>query len=206
MNLRYPTNLLWVFITAAGPLLGCDSEDIRSYTAPPDPPRDEVDFLALAEGRPGTASDAEGRVTWNVPAEWVADDAPPPMLLAAWTIPAAGAGDTTRVTVSRLAGEGGGILPNINRWRSQLGLGPVARIEDQPMQAIDIAGHPAAAVDLTGDTSRTVVALYPRIDQNATWFFKMTGTPQRVGDQLEPFTTFVQSVRFKEDESNPESP
>lgn len=187
-------------MAAALLLPGCDSEEVRSYTAPPDPPRDEVDFLALAQGRPGTPPQADGRVTWDVPAGWTESDAPPP-LLAAWTVDA---GDGVRVTVSRLVGEGGGTLPNINRWRGQLGLAPLARIEDQPMIPIDIDGNPAAVVDLVGETSRTAAVLYPRVDQDATWFFKMTGPPTGVGGQIETFTAFAQSVRFEEEE--PEAP
>lgn len=202
MNLRPSINLLGAIAAAALLLPGCDSEEIRSYTAPPDPPHDEVDFFALAEGRPGTPHQAEGQVTWDVPANWVESDAPPP-LLAAWT---ADAGDEVRITVSRLAGEGGGTLPNINRWRGQLGLAPVTRIEDQPMIPIDIDGNPAAVVDLVGDTSRTAAVLYPRVDQNATWFFKMTGSPSAVGDQLEAFTTFARSVRFEESEPSSDTP
>ena len=190
-------------VTAAALLLiGCDSEEIRSYTAPPDPPRDEIDFLALAEGRPGTPPEAAGRVTWDVPAGWTSADAPPP-LLAAWTVDAS---EGVRITASRLAGEGGGTLPNINRWRGQLGLEPVNRLEDQAMIPIDINGNPAAVVDLVGETSRTAAVLYPRIDQDATWFFKMTGPPAAVGDQIETFTSFAQSIRFEEEEPDATTP
>ncbi len=194
---KQQTNLIGSLIVAALLTGGCDEQEpVRVYTAPKDPPRKAIDFAALATGQ---ASEPQGRVTWDVPAGWTEADAPPP-LMAGWSV-----GDT-RITVSRLAGEGGGTLANINRWRGQIGLPPVERLEDQPMRAIDIAGHPAALVDLPGEQQRIAAVLYPRVDQNATWFLKMTGPPEAAGEQMDAFAAFAQSLRFAEDAEPPSDP
>ena len=156
---------------------GCEEDAIRAYQAPKDAPA-RIPPVAHAPPSP----------TWDVPNDWVADPQPMPPLLAAWDA------GPVRITVTRLQGAGGGILANINRWRGQLGLEPVSRYEDQPMTPLEIAGHPAALLDLASDTGRMAAVIYPREDRNATWFFKMTGPEDDVGSRLDQFTGFTTST------------
>jgi hypothetical protein len=78
----------------------------------PDPHGD----LAPPEASPDTPK-------WNVPAQWV-ETGPRAMVLNSFNV----AGDTgakAEVTISFLQGEAGGVLANANRWRGQIGLGPI---------------------------------------------------------------------------------
>ena len=62
--------------------------------------------------------------TWTVPSGWQEGQLAQ-FLVAKYVI--AGADGTAAVNVSSLAGDGGGLLANVNRWRGQLGLPPVRR-------------------------------------------------------------------------------
>lgn len=178
-------------LLAALSLAGCDRDQIRTYTAPVDPPRPEPVLLtAPAEAEPPA-------LAWDVPSDWRPAADPPGFVLAAYDV---GEGEAAALaTVSRLGGAGGGALANINRWRTrQLGLAPVEALEDQPMVRLDLgdAGEDVAAVvDLTGDGTRIVAAIYPRQEQDETWFFKLTGPPQTVEAHKQAFIDLVLSAR-----------
>jgi hypothetical protein len=123
----------------------------------------------------------------------------PPMLLAKYVIQ--GSGDAKAdVNISALAGTGGGLMMNINRWRGQLGLSPLSE-EDFSKEArtMDLAGGKATLVDLTGTDkagkrSRLVGIIAPQTDQ--TWFYKLIGDPQIVEQQKDAFTKFIQTAKF----------
>ena len=102
---------------------------------------------------------------------------------------------TAPAPFSRLGGGGGGALPNINRWRRQLGLPPVAELSDQPITPLNIRDDVAAMVDLSSPQGRTIAVMVPRPDQDETWFFKLTGPVDAVEAQKQPFIDLVQSAR-----------
>ena len=58
--------------------------------------------------------------TWTVPADW--QEGQLAQFLVANIVIARCGGAQAAVNVSSLAGDGGGLLPNVNRWREQLGL------------------------------------------------------------------------------------
>lgn len=113
------------------------------------------------------------------------------------------AGEHVKVTVSPLQGEAGGLAPNVNRWRRQLGLepAPAGQIEQsaEPIQVDGGAGH---LVDITGPPDekggqpprRVVGVILPRKD--ITWFFKMDGPGPLVAAEKDAFQKLLQSVKF----------
>jgi hypothetical protein len=123
---------------------------------------------------------------------------------ATWTVPrgfrAAEGGEQVTVTVSRLGGDGGGLLANINRWRvQQMGLEPVVRPDDQPQVALKIDGTDGRMVDMgdrTGPDKRMLVAMVRH--GGVTWFFKMTGPGNVVEQQRRGFDEFLESVAFEQ--------
>lgn len=123
----------------------------------------------------------------------------PPMLLAKYVIQ--GNGDAKAdVNISALAGTGGGLMMNINRWRGQLSLPPLSE-EDFSKEArtMDLAGTKATLVDLTGTdktgkSSRLIGIIAPQSDR--TWFYKLMGDPQIVEQQKDAFTKFIQTAKF----------
>lgn len=101
------------------------------------------------------------------------------------------------VTVSPLGGPAGGQLANVNRWRSQVGLKPVADQDelDKLMQAAEVDGQKGQLVDLDGPTGKRILAIMVKKGP-VTWFFKMTGSSELVGKQKDAFTAFVKSMKL----------
>src|SRR5262249_12676639 len=115
------------------------------------------------------------------------------MRAAAFVIPD---GDgNAEVTAISLAGAGGALLPNINRWRGQIQLGEINADELATLlKKINVDSRTAAYVELMGPEKAILGAIVPDGDQ--TWYFKLTGSVQLAEREKQNFATFVQSVRF----------
>lgn len=104
---------------------------------------------------------------------------------------------SAEITITPLGGPAGGLLGNINRWRTQVGLGPSTEAQlAKDTKVIDIGGAQGQLVDLKGDAKRIIGAVVVRGGQS--WFFKMMGDTDLVGKQRGTFETFLKSVRFEE--------
>jgi hypothetical protein len=140
-------------------------------------------------------ADAGDKPTWTVPAGW--QEGQLTQFLVAKYFIAGADGAQAAVNVSLLAGDGGGLAANVNRWRGQLGLPPVAEILTS---SIDVAGVKAQVVDFTGTDSKTgkparlVGAVVPQNGQ--TWFYKLMGDESVVAQQKDVFTKFIQSAKY----------
>jgi hypothetical protein len=97
-------------------------------------------------------------------------------------------------------------LPNLNRWRREVGLPEVAATDvDKDVATITIAGQPAKYFQvLPGDQPdqarierATLAVMFPRGAQ--IWFIKMTGDVALITAQREQFRSFVGSLRFADD-------
>jgi len=107
------------------------------------------------------------------------------------------------VQVSAFPGDVGGQLANLNRWRRQVGLGPVdPEAASGFITAVEVSGIEAWQVDLTGPAGvtpdgsarRMVVSAVPHDGQ--TWFFKLVGAESAVESQKEQYAAFLQSIQF----------
>jgi hypothetical protein len=136
--------------------------------------------------------------SWTVPAGWQEVPAAQ-FLLAEYSITGAN-GAKAEVNVAQLSGNGGGVLPNVNRWRGQIGLDPVDEIGlIKVTTKMAVAGGQATLVDMTGkdmsgEAMRLVAAIVPMGGQ--TWFYKLMGDEKVVADQKDAFTKFVQTARY----------
>lgn len=98
------------------------------------------------------------------------------------------------VAITAFPGDVGGVLANVNRWRNQVGLAPVAESElDRVTVPIDANGLHFIVTDAEGSSARIVTALLPW--QGATWFFKLTGPSDAVGRAKPAFIEFVKTVQ-----------
>jgi hypothetical protein len=136
---------------------------------------------------------------WVVPPGWQEVEGAQ-MLVAKFVIPG-NAGAKAELNVSQLGGTGGGILPNVNRWRNQLGLTPVTESDlKQQMQSLDVLGGKAMLIEMTGTDARTgqkarlIGAIVPQADQ--TWFYKLMGNEQVVERERDVFTRFLQTIKY----------
>jgi hypothetical protein len=105
------------------------------------------------------------------------------------------------VTIIPLGGGAGDLLDNVNRWRGQIKLGPITEQELRgASQAIDVGGTPGQFFDISGPDSeaagrqRILAVVAPRGD--TTWFIKMIGPADLVGQQKKAFEDFVHSIQF----------
>jgi hypothetical protein len=112
-------------------------------------------------------------------------------------------GQAAEVAVSSLPGDAGGLLANVNRWRSQFGLGPLTPDQVAAVTAdVDIDGMKVTLVDFQTDTTPAgkthpqgmIVAILAH--EGNSWFFKMTGDAPLVGSQKEELLQFVKSMKF----------
>jgi hypothetical protein len=145
------------------------------------------------------ATDAGNVPTWTIPAGWQA--APLSQFLVAKFSIAGADGAEAAINVSSLAGDGGGLAANVNRWRGQLGLAPNADAEAANLPTMDASGGgKATLIDISGTDARTgkparlVGVIVPQNGQ--TWFYKLMGDPDVVAQQKDAFVKFVQSAKY----------
>jgi hypothetical protein len=178
-----------------------------SYGDAPAPAPAGMDMSQLPPSHPdiqgmapaAAATDSSDTPTWTVPAGW--QTAPlSQFLLAKFTV--AGTGDAKAdVNISALAGEGGGLLANVNRWRRQLGLSPFEPADlTAATTTFDAGGAQASVVDFTGADAKTgkparlVGVVLPVGGQ--TWFYKLMGDNDVVTQQKDAFVRFIQSAKY----------
>jgi hypothetical protein len=144
------------------------------------------------------AADAGDKPTWTIPAGW-REGQLAQFLVAKFVIQ--GTGDATAaVNVSQLDGNGGGLLPNINRWRGQLGQTPLTEDDISKLATVDISGVKATVADITGTDARAgkparlVGVVLPLNGQ--TWFYKLMGDPDLVAQQKDALVQFIQSAKY----------
>jgi hypothetical protein len=151
--------------------------------------------IAAAPATPGENNNS----IWTVPAGW--QSLPSSQFLLAQFLIQDGSA-RAEVNVSEFAGEGGGLLANVNRWRRQLGLPPVAQEDDfsKMVDSVTVPGGQAEMVDMTGTDSKTgqptrlVGVVLPQASQ--TWFYKLMGDQKLVAAQKDAFIKFIQSARY----------
>ncbi|MBI5199979.1 MAG: Rrf2 family transcriptional regulator, partial [Elusimicrobia bacterium] len=134
-----------------------------------------------------------GKLSWAAPADWKSKPAGG-MRFATFGVPSK-AGEA-ELSVINLAGEAGGGLPNVNRWRGQLGLPPIDDAElSKVSQSVKSAAGKVLVVSLTGADGKSglVGAILPQPTQ--TWFFKLTGSPEATGAAKPSFLKFLESLR-----------
>jgi hypothetical protein len=140
----------------------------------------ETDQVPQTQAVPPSATDAG---SWEQPSEWKADPKASSILMAAYF-----ADSGARITLTSLGGQGGGLLSNINRWRGQLAMPPIASMEEQPVKDL---GNGSLIVDLVSEdgNGRIVAGIVPNGSQ--TLFFKMTGSVAETDSEMDRFETFV---------------
>ncbi len=169
-------------------------------TAPP------MDMSQLPAGHPaipgmalGSQAPAGDKPSWTVPAGWKEGELTQ-FLVAKYVIQ--GNGDAmAAVNISQLDGDGGGLLPNLNRWRGQLGQPPITDDDAAKLPTIDASGAKAVVADFTGTDignggkpARLVGVVLPLNRQ--TWFYKLMGDPDIVSQQKDSFIAFIQSAKY----------
>jgi hypothetical protein len=164
-------------------------------------PAGHPDISMSAQSLPSGAMADAANPQWIVPRDWEEGKAAP-MRRATFLVKSAD-GQSAEVAVSAFPGDVGGLLANVNRWRGQIGLGPVAPDEVASITSdVEVNGAKATVVDFQTDGTpagkshpqRMIVVTLPHAGNS--WFFKMTGDAPLVGLQKEALLQFVKSVKF----------
>jgi hypothetical protein len=100
----------------------------------------------------------ERPITWKVPDGWSEE---PGSQMRYATLKSEGK-DHLELTVTTLGRDGGAVLPNVDRWRGQLGLAPVAEAELASFsRELTVGGEKATVIDLTGTGADTSAMTAP---------------------------------------------
>jgi hypothetical protein len=140
---------------------------------------------------------AEGLgLKWTAPANWQSRPATA-MRKATYFVPGenGAAGD---LSVTAFPGDVGGELANLNRWRGQLQLPPLAEGDVAgAVTRLSPNGLSVTLVDFSGGPAdkptRLLGAIVPY--GGATWFFKLIGPVDLVAKEKPVFLNFVQSLQ-----------
>ncbi len=105
-------------------------------------------------------------------------------------------GTSADVSVVPIPGDAGSVLDNVNRWRSQLQLAPLTRV-DEPSAGEIFTSHMISTEPIVNGKKAAIgAAILKR--PGMTWFFKITGEASLVEANLEKFDSFVRSATFPE--------
>lgn len=204
-------------LAAATWAAGCKNDEVRSYDAPKAPAAQQGSALpaavpASAEAPAPSAAAAEkpadagkpkedrvvtvGSIKAMVPGAWEQD--PKPRMMREATFLVGDPAKKTEVIVTKLNGPAGGMLENVNRWRGQVGLPPVAAVNEAEIPKVKVGGKDAMVFDLAGPpdkpTKRQVQAVAQRDD--GTYYIKIIGDAELVGQQKAAFDRFLASIEF----------
>lgn len=141
-------------------------------------------------------------LSYTIPEGWVEDAAGGGGFRAA-TLRVTQGDKQAEITVIPLGAQSGSLLENVNRWRSQIDLGPVEETGlKQLVRSIPVGEAQAVYVTIIGPESAgnkrqgMLAAVLPH--DGRTWYFKMLGPAELVENQKSAFESFLSSVRFAE--------
>jgi hypothetical protein len=138
-----------------------------------------------------------GFVAGEAPKDWN-DAGAGGMAAAAYTI--TDGDQKARLTVTPLAERGNELLPNINRWRGQVGMNEIIADElATHATPIDVSGKPAHYIEMLPegrDAKQQAILGVVLYDSGKAWFFKMMGDAALVESQRDAFRKFVTTSKI----------
>ncbi len=195
-------------VTALSLAAGCRRDEVTHFTAPKEQAAPAGAFAApspmmgSAAASPGSVPpppppSERGSLKWTLPKGWNQTLGTGGMRYATLKPPVEGRID---VSVVVLPGPAGGELANVNRWRGQIGLGPV---DDSGMASLRRTLRTKAGslslYDMESEgtvRSHMTAAMLESADGN-TWFLKMVGDAGSVAKARSAFVQLLESIRFE---------
>ena len=178
----------------------CRRPQIETYRIPKEAPASMPMAMGGMQGLPDQPPAASSKdVEWKAPAGWI-EQAPSSIRLGSFLIKGE-KGAQADMSVVPLFGDAGGDLANINRWRGQISLEPIADGQlSHESQTITPAGRSMLYVNFSNQGKRLMAAIYHR--SGRTWFFKMTGDDSVVSGAHTVFIKFLESLKFHEEKNH----
>ncbi len=141
---------------------------------------------------PSASTSDAGGWPWTTPESWRFVPGERPMRLATYEI--ADESGPVEVAVTRFPGDVGGMLANINRWRGQVGLGPIAEADIPAMlTTFENPGFTGATMLLEGPQQHMLAASIHEPAADRTWFVRVTTTPEAAARVRAEFDAFARS-------------
>lgn len=147
----------------------------------------------------GTVPTAQGgALVWTAPAHWTAKPLGS-MRKGSYAVPGE-AGATADLAITAFPGDTGGLFANVNRWRGQVGLPPVAEAElKTAVEHLDIGSLHIDLVYCIGQAGGQPTALLGAIvpHNGETWFFKLLGPAALVAKEKAAFRDFLATIKAR---------
>jgi hypothetical protein len=200
------TDIAPLALGAALLLSSCNRDEVTHFRVAKAPPGGDGAASMPAHrppaAPPGMAGDVppppapEQGLRWTLPRGWTDERQGGGMRYATLKAPVSGRIDASVVV---LAGPAGGELMNVNRWRGQIGLGPI----DAPSLAaarreVRSKAGTLSVYDFTSEgqkQSRLIAGLLEA--GGSTWFVKVTGDADAVGAARDDFLSLLGSLRLE---------
>ena len=136
------------------------------------------------------------RYTWEKPGSWIYAEGNS-MRLASFEIPfSTGSGD---LSIMELGGNGGGLEANVNRWRGQIGLDPLTKleIENEAGNGVSQLGNYQLfrLINIEKKESAFLAAVFPL--ESRTLFIKLTASADGILEIEKDFKDFCSSMRLE---------
>jgi hypothetical protein len=190
-NVAVPYRRVPFVLTLLAAFAACRKESIQVYRVPKEG-APSISAAAPEIPAEAPAEAAESGLSWSVPAGWRSQ--PATQMRRASFLAGAGA-DAPDVSVVVFPGDAGGLLPNINRWRGQLGLEPVEEASlASTASALSTKAGKLTMVDLSGQGGRRTLGAVIQ-SGGKSWFFKMTGDSTAVERSKPAYLAFLRSLR-----------
>jgi len=186
------------FNTPSGPAAIANTNDLPpdarglpgGVTLPPNHPAIGAAMPGGGEMAGTAVAVANGQdLTWTAPPEWKPTTGSA-MRKGSYAI--SGPEGTGDLSITAFPGDVGGDLANVNRWRGQLGLPPVATVAEAA-QPLDVNGLHLLVFDGANGGQAILAAIVARPDD--TWFFKLTGPDALVARTKPAFLDFLRTVK-----------
>jgi hypothetical protein len=155
---------------------------------PGHPPISGANLPADMASLPVPAATGQALV-WAAPAGW---SPKPGSAMRKGSYAVSGPEGTGDLSITAFPGDVGGDLANVNRWRGQLQLPPVADLAGT-VEPLDVNGLHMLVFDAANSGSRILGAIVPRPGE--TWFFKLTGPDALVARTKPAFLDFLKTVK-----------
>ena len=177
------------YLTLTFFFIGCGSEsNIKTYRTP------KKDFgLEIIQNEEISKKGNELNLTWDLPETWVPSKGHS-MRLASFDVPfSMGVGDLSIVSLS---GSSGGLLANVNRWRSQVELKPISESDILTTSSVgESKMGPYRVFKMINDNNKgkaIIAAVLPTGEK--TFFIKLTTDVQGISELELSFKKFCSSI------------
>jgi carboxymethylenebutenolidase len=145
----------------------------------------------------GRFHDGSRKLAASAPADWKRDE-PRPMRVVSFSL-----GDSTECYVSAFPGAAGGVKANVDRWRAQLGGGPIGEDEIGELPRVPVLGKLALLVraegeytGMRGEKIADALLLGAVCElEGELLFVKMLGPKAAVEPRAEEFVLFCRALR-----------